>query len=70
MFESLVLKHEFSWLKDEVVPVLFLTEHHALKAYSSKHFLTSALDGGKWLVSRPGRFTPREKAPCTHWVGG
>jgi hypothetical protein len=38
--------------------------------YSSTHFLTLALDGGEWSASRPGRFTPRERAPCTHWVGG
>jgi hypothetical protein len=25
--------------------------------------LTSALDGNEWLASRPGRFTPRERAP-------
>jgi hypothetical protein len=29
----------------------------------STHSLTSALDGGEWLTSRPGRFTPREKSP-------
>jgi hypothetical protein len=32
-------------------------------------FLTSALDGGEWSASRPGRFTPRERAPRTHWIG-
>jgi hypothetical protein len=32
--------------------------------------LTSALDGDEWSVSRPGRFTPRERAPSTHWIGG
>jgi hypothetical protein len=26
-------------------------------------FLTSALDGGEWSTSLPGRFTPRERAP-------
>jgi hypothetical protein len=30
---------------------------------SSTHSLTSALDGGEWSASRPGRFTPRERAP-------
>jgi hypothetical protein len=30
--------------------------------YSSKDSLTSAPDGG--------RFTPRERAPGTHWIGG
>jgi hypothetical protein len=34
------------------------------------HFLTSALAGGEWSTSRPGRFTPGERAPCTHWIGG
>jgi hypothetical protein len=38
--------------------------------YSSTHSLTSALDGGEWSASRPGRFTPRERAPRTHWTGG
>jgi hypothetical protein len=32
--------------------------------------VTSKLDGGEWLASRPDRFTPREGAPGTHWVGG
>jgi hypothetical protein len=33
-------------------------------------FLTSALAGGEWSSSRPGRFTPEERAPGTHWIGG
>jgi hypothetical protein len=33
-------------------------------------FLTLALDGGEWSASRPGRFTRRERAPGTHWIGG
>jgi hypothetical protein len=33
-------------------------------------FLSSALDGGEWSASRPGRFTPRERALGTHWIGG
>jgi hypothetical protein len=33
-------------------------------------FLTSALAGGEWSASRPGRFTTGERAPCTHWIGG
>jgi hypothetical protein len=37
--------------------------------YSSTHSLTSALDGGEWSASRPGRFTPRERASVTHWIG-
>jgi hypothetical protein len=38
--------------------------------YSSTHSLTSALDGGEWPASRPSRFTPRERAPGTHRIGG
>jgi hypothetical protein len=34
------------------------------------HSLTSALGGGEWSASRPGRFTPRERDPCNHWLGG
>jgi hypothetical protein len=33
-------------------------------------FLTSALDGGEWSASQPGRFTPRERVPGTHWIEG
>jgi hypothetical protein len=33
-------------------------------------FLTSALVGGERLASRPGRFTPEERVPGTHWIGG
>jgi hypothetical protein len=33
-------------------------------------FLTSALAGGEWSASPPGRFTPGERAPGTHWIGG
>jgi hypothetical protein len=32
--------------------------------------LTSALDGGEWSASRPGRLTSREREPGTHWIGG
>jgi len=33
-------------------------------------FLTSELDGGEWSASLPGHFTPRQRAPGTHWIGG
>jgi hypothetical protein len=32
-------------------------------------FLTSALDEGEWSASRPGRFTPEERALGTRWIG-
>jgi hypothetical protein len=33
-------------------------------------FLTSAIVGGEWSASHPGRFTPRERTRGTHWLGG
>jgi hypothetical protein len=33
-------------------------------------FLTSALAGGEWPALRPGHFSPEERAPSTHWIGG
>jgi hypothetical protein len=46
-----------------------------MKAYGGVHiklhiFLNSALAGGEWSVSCPGRFIPGETAPSTHWIGG
>jgi hypothetical protein len=32
--------------------------------------LTSALVGDEWSDSCPGRFTPGERTPGTHWIGG
>jgi hypothetical protein len=66
------------WLikvKDKVVPVLFLTEHHAMKAYwewrySSTHSLTSTVDGGEWSASCPGRFTLIPRYPLDRRLGG
>jgi hypothetical protein len=55
--------------KVKVVPVLFLnwaSRHEGVLGewkYSSTHLLTSALDGGEWSASRPGRFTPPGKDP-------
>jgi hypothetical protein len=45
-----------------------------MKAYGgvdvqSHIFLTSALAGGEWSASRPGRFNPGKRAPGTHWIG-
>jgi hypothetical protein len=38
--------------------------------YISTHSLTSALDGGELPASHSGRFTPRERASVSHWIGG
>jgi hypothetical protein len=32
--------------------------------------LTSALAGGEWSASRPGRFNLRERVLGAHWIGG
>jgi hypothetical protein len=31
-------------------------------------FLSSALVGGEWSPSHPGRFTPEERASDIHWI--
>jgi len=38
--------------------------------YSTTHSLTLAIDGGEWSASGPSCFTPRERAPGTHWKRG
>jgi hypothetical protein len=40
------------------------------KYRSTFSLMTSALAGGDWSISRPGRFTPVERASGTHWIGG
>jgi hypothetical protein len=50
-------------------------KNYAMKMYGGVDvyihvFFTSALVGGEWLTSRPCRFTTRERAPDTHWIGG
>jgi hypothetical protein len=52
-----------------------LIKHYTMKAYGGVDvevhiFLTVALDGGEWSVSRPSHFAPGERAPVTHWIGG
>jgi hypothetical protein len=52
---------------------LCLTEHQVMKMYwgsGSMYTFTSALDGGEWSASRPGRITPGKRTPGTHWIGG
>jgi hypothetical protein len=33
-------------------------------------FVMLELGEGEWPASRPGRFTPRERASDPHWIGG
>jgi hypothetical protein len=57
--------HEVQKIKGEGVPGI-LGEW----MYSSTHSLTSALDVDEWSSSRLCRFTHKERAPGTHWIGG
>jgi hypothetical protein len=46
-----------------------------MKGYEGVHVeihisLPSAVVGDEWSVSRLGRFTPGERSPSTHWIGG
>jgi hypothetical protein len=49
-----VLRHEDIWESGGIDPP----------------FSTSALDGGEWSESRPGRFNPGKTARGAHRVGG
>jgi hypothetical protein len=48
---------------------MILVKHHVMVTYGGVevqlHTLTSILNGGEWLSSRPSRFTPGERAPGT-----
>jgi hypothetical protein len=46
-----------------------MKEHGVVDVYIHI-FLTSALGGGEWSSSLPGRFNPGERAPGTLWIGG
>jgi hypothetical protein len=45
-----------------------------MKAYGGVdvyiHILTSALLGGEWSTSGPGRFSPGKRALGIYWIGG
>jgi hypothetical protein len=49
---------------------LCLTNEHYVMKEDVRVFLTSALVGGEWSASRPGRFTPEERTSGIHWIGG
>jgi hypothetical protein len=46
-----------------VVPLRSIEAHLGDRRYSSYSFLTSALEGGGWSASRPGRALPPGKEP-------
>jgi hypothetical protein len=71
----LIRETNFFMVKVEVVSVLFLNwaPRHA-GVLGSSGIAPRIIDLGirwRWVVaSRPGRFTPRERAPGTCWIGG
>jgi hypothetical protein len=46
-----------------VDPLRCIEAHLGDRRYSSYSFLTSALEGGEWSASRPGRALPPGKEP-------
>jgi hypothetical protein len=46
-----------------VVPLRSIEAHLGDRSYSPYSFLTSALEGGEWSASRPGRALPPGKEP-------
>jgi hypothetical protein len=44
----------------------YVIMHDDMKAYGG----VEVRDGNEWSASRPVRFTPGERAPCTLWIGG
>jgi hypothetical protein len=62
-------------VKVKVKLSLCLTKHHAMKTYwGSGGIAPRIIDLGTrwwwWSASHPGRFTPMERAPGTHGIGG
>jgi hypothetical protein len=58
-------------VKGKAVPLRSIEAHLGDRRYNSYSFLTSALEGGEWSASRPGRaLTPGKEPPGTHCTGG
>jgi hypothetical protein len=55
---SRLLKHRKIKGKGKVVPLRSIEAHLGDRRYSSYSFLASALEGGEWSASRPGRPLP------------
>jgi hypothetical protein len=53
-----------------MVPLRSIEAHLGDRRFGSYSFLTSAVEGGEWSASRPGRIYPRGRAPGTHCTGG
>jgi hypothetical protein len=54
---------------------MFLSKHSAIKMYGGVEvqlhvFLTLVLDEDEWSASHPSHFTPGERMPGSHVIGG
>jgi hypothetical protein len=58
---------QFSRIRKITVPAC-LNKHHAVEDVWGTGGIIPALNGVEQSASRPGLFTPREKAPITHWI--
>jgi hypothetical protein len=59
------------WIKGKSVVILGTISWKLIRGMEVKlHILTSALEGGKWWFSIPGRITFRENVLSIHWIGG
>jgi hypothetical protein len=58
---SLMPKRVYIIFKSSVDPLRSIDAHLGDRRYSSYSFLTSALEGGEWSASRPGRTLPPGK---------
>jgi hypothetical protein len=66
-----MVPYVFFIYKGKAVPLHAMEALGGEEVYSSYSFSTSALDGGEWSASHPGRaFTPWERTPSTHCTGG
>jgi hypothetical protein len=55
-------------MKYHAMKTYHVSKYYAMKTYGEVEvrlhvFLTSALDGGEWITSRPGRLTPVKEPP-------
>jgi hypothetical protein len=62
-------------MKGKVASVKLFIKHHVVQTYRGSRntvppFLTSALDGSEWSVSRQCPFISGETAPDIQWIGG
>jgi hypothetical protein len=74
-FKNCVIVFTHVKKKRQICLCASITKHYATKTYGGvdveiQIFSTSALVGSEWSVSRPGRFTPKERDFDIHWIEG